>query len=501
MSATPDHPSRCNTPIASNPAIAASDAKAAAKDTDVRVAAVELYFLPVTTRVPLKFGTETLTSVTCARTKVTVTDHQGRMATGWGETPLSVQWLWPASTSLEARNEALQAFCERLAHRWADFTRDGHPLEIGHAFQNEVLNAELEELNGEAGEAGPMPLLAALACCSPFDIAVYDAYGKLHDVPVFETLRAPYMNLDLAHYLEADEDVDTDFHGEYPQDYLSDHRPESLVAWHLVGGLDPIDDADLDGTEPSDGHPVVLTDWIERDQLRCLKIKLRGIDSAWDYARLVRVGRIAQTHAVDHLTADFNCTVTDPAYVVEILDRLASEEPAIYERLLYIEQPFPYELETHRIDVHDVSRRKLLLMDESAHNWQLVRLGRSLGWTGVALKTCKTLTGALLSLCWAKAHGMEVMVQDLTNPMLAQVPHVLLAAHSETLMGVETNAMQFYPTASDAEAKVHPGLYQRRDGRIDLSSLKGPGFGYRIDEIDRELPAPAVTCHAVSDPR
>jgi len=125
-------------------------------------------------------------------------------------------------------------------------------------------------------------------------------------------------------------------------------------------------------------------------------------------------------------------------------------------------------------------------MDESAHDWKIVRLGRELGWTGVALKTCKTQTGALLSLCWAKAHGMTLMVQDLTNPMLAQIPHVLLAAHAGTIMGVETNAMQFYPDASLPEEAVHPGLYRRREGVVDLSTIGGSGFGYRLSEIDRE---------------
>jgi hypothetical protein len=109
----------------------------------------------------------------------------------------------------------------------------------------------------------------------------------------------------------------------------------------------------------------------------------------------------------------------------------------------------------------------------------------------VALKTCKTQTGALLSLCWAKAHGMTLMVQDLTNPMLAQVPHVLLASHAGTIWGVETNGMQFYPEASKPEAAVHPGLYRRRNGRVDLSSIRGPGFGYRLDEVERTLPEPA----------
>ena len=101
----------------------------------------------------------------------------------------------------------------------------------------------------------------------------------------------------------------------------------------------------------------------------------------------------------------------------------------------------------------------------------------------MALKTCKTQTGALLSLCWAKAHGMTLMVQDLTNPMLAQIPHVLLAAHAGTIMGVETNAMQFYPDASVVEAGVHPGLYVRRNGRINLETIQGPGFGYQMERM------------------
>jgi L-alanine-DL-glutamate epimerase-like enolase superfamily enzyme len=235
-----------------------------------------------------------------------------------------------------------------------------------------------------------------------------------------------------------------------------------------------------------------LADWIERDGLDCLKVKLRGDDAEWDYARLVAVGELAIAGGANWLTTDFNCTVRDPAYVNDILDRLVLEHPRIYGMILYVEQPFPYDLEENRIDVHSVSARKPLFMDESAHDWHLVRLGRSLGWTGVALKTCKTQTGALLSLCWAKAHGMTLMVQDLTNPMLAQIPHCLLAAHAGTIMGVETNSMQFYPDASKAEEAVHPGVYKRRNGQVDLSTVRGSGFGYRINAIARELPEPVV---------
>ena len=67
--------------------------------TDVRVKGTALYYLPVQTRVPLKFGPETLSSVTCARVELTVADSAGRTASGWGETPLSVQWGWPSALS------------------------------------------------------------------------------------------------------------------------------------------------------------------------------------------------------------------------------------------------------------------------------------------------------------------------------------------------------------------------------------------------------------------
>jgi L-alanine-DL-glutamate epimerase-like enolase superfamily enzyme len=272
-----------------------------------------------------------------------------------------------------------------------------------------------------------------------------------------------------------------------------------LPAWHLVGGLDPLTPDDLTGAEPDDGYPVLLGDWIERDGLTCIKIKLMGVDAEWDYQRLVRVGQIGVERGVERFTADFNCSVRDPQYVNDVLDRLAAEEPELFRRLAYVEQPFPYDIERYPLDVRSVAARKPLFMDESAHNWQYVELGRSRGWTGVALKTCKTQTGAILALCWAKAHGMQVMVQDLTNPMLAQIPHALLAAYAETSMGVETNAMQFYPEASSAEAQVHPGLYTRRNGVIDLSTVGGPGFGYRLEEIDRRLPEPAVRFGHVDD--
>ncbi|GDY17593.1 hypothetical protein LBMAG55_09160 [Verrucomicrobiota bacterium] len=456
---------------------------------DVQIRAVSWYALPVSTRVPLKFGHDTLTEVVCARVRLTVARADGQRGEGWGETPLSVQWVWPSSLSYAVRLRALQDFCDLLTEAYAQFPAQGHAMEIGHDFLEAVLPRLLAAFNESLPPGVRIPKLAALVCASAFDLALHDAYGVANEVPTYLTYERPWMNHDLSAYLTPAADAPAaSFRGKYPADFFRQPVETNLLAWHLVGGLDFLTVAEAGAARLTDGHPTSLDEWVERDGLKALKVKLRGNDAAWDFDRLQAVAAVGLPRGVELFTADFNCTVTDPAYVNAVLDRVKAALPELWSRLSYVEQPFPYELEAHRIDVHSVSDRCPLFLDESAHDWRLVRLGRELGWTGVALKTCKTQTGALLSLCWARAHGMQLMVQDLTNPMLAQLTHLLLAAHTPTIAGVETNGMQFYPAASAPEAMVHPDAYRRRHGRVGCASLRGPGFGYRLAEIDRPLP-------------
>lgn len=408
--------------------------------------------------------------------------RDGHFGKGWGETPLSVQWVWPSTTSYDDRHLALQEFSEILLQKCKTHSGFGHALELGHSFVFEQLPTFLNEYNqSERKGLEPLPWLGALVCASAFDLALHDAYGITNDLPTYQCYDFPYLNLDLSHFIEPKDGNSISFAGKTPSDFLVLDPGDQIPVWHLVGGLDPLSELECTGNEPQDGYPIHLEEWIERDGLNCLKIKLRGNDSHWDYSRLVAIGKIAKEMNVDYLTTDFNCTVTDPHYVNQILDQLKIKDSRTWDKIIYVEQPFPYDLEKHGIKVHSLSERKPLFMDESAHDWKHVRLGLELGWTGVALKTCKTQTGALLSLCWAKAHGMDLMVQDLTNPMLAQIPHVLLGAHAGTIMGVESNGMQFYPEASKKEAFIHPGIYERRNGMLDLSTIKGPGFGYQME--------------------
>lgn len=396
---------------------------------------------------------------------------------------MSIGWAWPGG-DYRQRLKTLHRLASLIGRSLVAYDRHGHPLEISYAFGKEQLTALRK------GEG--VPLLPALVCFSAFDLALYDAYGKSCGESVFSTLGPGFLRSDLGQFLEPAPGHDGSFNGRFPEVYVQVPPDLNPPAWHSVGAGDAIDVGELTGDEPDDGYPVLLRDWIVRDGINCLKIKLSGQDFAHDLDRIRRIGKLARACGVSWLCTDFNSTVHEVSFVTDMLDRLARDDPETYSKILYVEQPFPYEMDESPPDVRPVSDRKPLYMDESAHGWELVREGYARGWTGVALKTCKTLTGALLMLCWSREHGLPLMVQDLTNPMLAQITHAQLAAHAGTVMGLETNSMQFYPDASAPEAAVHPGIFRRRCGRLDLTTLSGPGFGYRIPEIDRRLPEPSA---------
>ena len=181
-----------------------------------------LYLLPVETRVPLKFGAETLTHVTCARVELGcracgTTGSDSTVHVGWGETPLNVQWVWPSYIPLVERERALVAFTRMLLDEWVSFAEAGHPMDAGYRFLTHTLPVALERFNlSERAGAEPMPELAALVCCSPFDIALHDAYGKAVGKTVYECYGPDDVPHDLTQFFGEPE-----FAGRYVADYLS----------------------------------------------------------------------------------------------------------------------------------------------------------------------------------------------------------------------------------------------------------------------------------------
>jgi L-alanine-DL-glutamate epimerase-like enolase superfamily enzyme len=294
------------------------------------------------------------------------------------------------------------------------------------------------------------------------------------------------MSFDLARYLGPQH------RGVYPSQFLrQDYAPEVPI-FHLVGGLDLLRREEVTADFPQDGIPNSLDDWIIRDGVFCLKVKLQGRNLAWDLARTQEVSRIYQevrgAHRPDlparpYLTADTNEQCESPDYIVEYLHKLREQSPQVYNEILYIEQPTERDLTAHRWDMRPIAQLKPVLIDESLTSVEDFHLAMELGWSGIALKSCKCLSADLLFVPLAELAHIPYAVQDLTNPSLATLESVGLAARTHTIMGVEANSRQFFPHTNVLEAAVHPEIYQVRNGVARTATLTGPGLGFQVEKM------------------
>jgi hypothetical protein len=213
---------------------------------------------------------------------------------------------------------------------------------------------------------------------------------------------------------------------------------------------------------------------------------------------VVDIDRLLEVAAVAHETgnriqiqryyfsADTNEQCDHPDYIVELLTKLKEMSPRTFEELLYVEQPTERDLSTHRFDMRKAAAMKPVILDESLVDLSSFQMAMELGWSGIALKTCKCHTHVLLFACLAEEHRLPYTVQDLTNPGISLIHSVGLAARLNPMMGVEANSVQFFPRASEAEADVHAGLFQRKNGKVSTKSILGNGLGYRVQEIGYE---------------
>jgi L-alanine-DL-glutamate epimerase-like enolase superfamily enzyme len=135
-----------------------------------------------------------------------------------------------------------------------------------------------------------------------------------------------------------------------------------------------------------------------------------------------------------------------------------------------------------------LAKLKPVLVDESLTGLADFNLALELGWSGIALKACKCQSPELVLAARAEDLAIPYSIQDLTNPALALLQSVGLAARLTPIMGVEANSHQYFPHFSAPEAAVHPGVFERRSGALTTSTLTGPGLGFRAREIARDLP-------------
>ena len=455
-------------------------------DTDIRILELKPFFTSEKPRVPLKFGGVVMDRSEYCHVRARVENRSGTWAEGWGAIFMSDVWAWPTAAVAQPERSALMCELVRVwCRRVAEYQEVAHPIDIFWRLEDELV-AVSDRLCDERGLAERMPRLGALVCASPVDAALHDAFGNAAGIDTYRGYGQAHLGHDLSAYLGAN------FAGRYPSDFLSP-MPEMIDAFHLVGGLDKLTVGEVTADDPKDGLPVSLDEWVRFEGLHCLKVKLGGKDLDWDLDRLDAVTRIALAeHAklgIDELflTADTNEQCESPEYAVELLNKLREINPVAFEAILYIEQPCERDLRRRRLDVRELARLKPVVIDEALASLEDFDLALELGYTGVALKSCKCQSAELVIAAKATGLGIPYTIQDLTNPGIALLHSVGLAGHLSPIKGVESNSRQFFAATSDPEKKVHPGVYRLTKGRIDTRSIRGTGLGYRWGEIGRRF--------------
>jgi L-alanine-DL-glutamate epimerase-like enolase superfamily enzyme len=457
----------------------------APKPTDIRIDEVVHGYEDYVYRTPYKFGGRVVDRTTLLNVHCRVTTRNGQTAWGFASMTMGNMWAFPSATmSYDTTLEAMKALASRIARLAGACPEIGHPLDIAHVLEPEWLKAAAE-VSAERNLTEPIPKLCTLVVASAFDAALHDGFGKVHRRNVYDTYGPDLMTHDVSRYLGPE------FRGVRLDRALLSKRRERIPVFHSVGGLDPLETKDV-ATPVRDGLPETLPDWIRRDGLVRVKIKLQGDDLSWDVERTLAIDRIASTVQAERRVRDlaycldFNERCPNVEYVLECLHRIRAGSPEGFKRILYVEQPTARNLKTNRQNVmHEAAKLRPVVIDESLTDLESLVLAREMGYTGVALKACKGQSQTVLMAAAAQKYKMFLCVQDLTCPGASLIQSVGISAHVPAVAGIEANARQYVPAANEPWRHRFPGIFDISDGYMRTGDIGGPGLGIPDDMVPR----------------
>lgn len=449
-----------------------------AKCTDIRIVGVDTTTEEYAYRTPMKFGGRVVTAVTLRNVVIEVETEAGHRARGYGSMPVGNVWAWPSqSVSPDKTLQAMVVFGQHFLEWVAEYKGKGHPLEITSEWSPHYEDVA-RQVERDLGLAEPMPRLAQLVAASPFEAALHDAYGRVLNQNSYNVLGPEFVSADLSHFLSPE------FRGEFLDQYTLREPQPRMPLYHLVGALDPLTDADIP-QRLNDGLPETLPEWIHFNGLTHLKIKLNGDDLRWDVERVLAIHRVT-TEAQQargcqkwFYSADFNERCHNVEYVLEFMARIREQSPDAFEKLQYIEQPTHRDLRAHPENrMHKAAQLKPVVIDESLVDFESLLLSREMGYSGVALKTCKGHSEALLMAAAARKYKLFLCVQDLTCPGFSFLHSASLAARIPGVAAIEGNARQYCPAANRGWDERYPAMFHITDGTVRTGVLSGVGLGF-----------------------
>ena len=357
---------------------------------------------------PLVIGKGTIDTITEATCQVTLTNGTITRQ-GFGTVLLSQVWCWPEAADTD-KDLALRKACETIAHRVAQQQPSDSLLGLGHTVIS--LSDELLE---------SIPPLARRVCCAPLDNAIHDAAGCLAGCSSFELF---------THH--GTSPFDATFPGFGAASAIDSmlHPPKTFVDAQMVVGIKTT--------------PEHVRDYCTSHNIRRLKIKIGSGDIESDVNHVIAVCRAMP--AVDgflDITLDANGCYESANKLSEFLATLRNVAPDVAVCVSAIEQPSMSPDSADRQLWSQIAADTPLLVDETFTQLDDIKHASTCGWNGLAIKSCRGQTLALLGAAWGHARGWKNTVMDLTSPNIAAIHTVLLASRISGVTTAEVNAAQF----------------------------------------------------------
>ncbi len=437
----------------------------------IRLRSVELYERPVTLRLPFRFGAATVTRCPQAYVRVEA-EVDGRSVAGATAELMVPKWFdkSPALTHEQNFEQLRQAL--RLAREaW---------LGVDAALSPWALSESAGESAIARGVALGLPRLAAQFGAAQLDKAVADAALRHAGLGWTRGLQAGVL-------------------GDPWSAQLDLREPADVLLRHTVGLADRLS-TDDSHADPHDGLPATLADAISAYGLTHFKLKLCG-DTERDLARLGAIAALLDTRVGAYrVTLDGNETFAD-ADALARWWQAASAAPALrtlLARTLLLEQPIARARALEQ-SIDGLELPVPVILDESDDAPEVFERGLALGYRGISSKACKGLYRSLRSAARVAREPQRLLLsgEDLTCQAGLAVQQDTLLAASLGVTHIERNGHHYvdgFGIAPAAEAQAfaaaHPGLYAPsagrvrlavRDGRLDLRSLHGPGFGHAAE--------------------
>lgn len=442
----------------------------------IAVVEAESEKFPYLYRSPLKFGGRVVKDVTVFRVALSLEDQNTKKkAHGIGEMTMGTAWAWPStSLSPEMALKTVILLAERIVAAATSLLADQHPLHLASQIKP-IAKRLAEELAASMKLTEAIPDLAIALAVSPLDIALHDAYGRLHSKSSFDCFTHEHVGTDLSHFL-GEEFLGKDF-----SEIIAPKTAPTLFLYHLVGSLDPLSKDDLN-RKIDDGLPETLEDWIRSQQLSHLKIKLTGKELDADVGRVVEIDRIASrafpTKPFSY-SLDFNEACENEDYVIDFLERLERLNREAVPKIHYIEQPMGRDLRLRKeVTMHRVSRLKPVVIDESLTDLDMLRFAKQQGYSGIAVKACKGISDSILLSAAAKQWGMKIYVQDLTCIGGSFMASASLASRIQGVTAVEGNGRQYCPAGNKDWESLYRPMFKILGGVVPTELLSGVGLGF-----------------------